>query len=200
MVVKLSDREYREVIESGVVECERLSGIIENLLFLARAEASDGPVERKVFASRPAVQKIASYYESVAEEQGITLSLHGDGEIYADPLLFSRALGNLIENALRYTPAGGKIEIELQNNAGDSAVTVKDNGAGIEAQHMTRVFDRFYRVDSSRSSKGSGLGLALVKSIMDLHGGTVAMQSEPGRGTLVRLNFPHQTSTSTAVA
>ena len=108
--------EYREVIESGVAECERLSGIIENLLFLARAEAADGPVERKVFDGRSAVQKIISYYESVAEEHGITLSLQGDGEIYADQLLFSRALGNLVENALRYTPDGGKIAIALQKS------------------------------------------------------------------------------------
>ncbi len=192
--------EYREVIESGVAECERLSGIIENLLFLARAEAADGPVERKVFDGRSAVQKIISYYESVAEEHGITLSLQGDGEIYADQLLFSRALGNLVENALRYTPDGGKIAIALQNNAAESSITVRDNGAGIAAQHLPRVFDRFYRADSSRSSKGSGLGLALVKSIMDLHGGTATMESTPGDGTLVRLNFPNESKSRAAVA
>ena len=105
--------EYREVIESSLAECERLSGIIDNLLFLARAEAGPGQVERKRFSGRAAVEKILAYYESVAEEHGVTLTVQGDNEISADQLLFDRALSNLIENALRHTAKGGRIEVDL---------------------------------------------------------------------------------------
>jgi two-component system heavy metal sensor histidine kinase CusS len=182
--------EYRDVIESNVAECERLSGIIDNLLFLARAEAADGHIQRTLFEGKPAVAKIATFYETIAEEQQITITCVGEGDIYADRMLFDRAVSNLVENALRYTPTGGTIRISLAAGAAQSEISVKDTGCGIAAEHIPRVFDRFYRADSSRSSQGAGLGLALVKSITDLHGGTATIQSEVGRGTTVTLTFP----------
>jgi len=103
-------------------------------------------------------------------------------------MLFSRAVNNLVENAIHHTPAGGSITI----STADSTVSVKDTGRGIAPEHLPRVFDRFYRADPSRSSEGVGLGLALVKSIMDLHGGSAQIESTPGRGTTVTLGFPRQ--------
>ena len=184
--------EYREVIESSVAECERLSSIIDNLLFLARAEAAQGLAERTSFDGRAAIEKIAVYFRTVAEERHVTIRCLGDGEIYADALLFSRAVSNLVENALRFTPDGGKIEITLARDAAATLITVHDDGPGIAAEHLPRIFDRFFRADSSRSSEGSGLGLALVKSIMDLHGGSAKADSEPGHGTVVSLAFPNR--------
>jgi two-component system heavy metal sensor histidine kinase CusS len=105
-------------------------------------------------------------------------------------MLFDRAVSNLVENALRYTPKGGTILISIAAGATQSEIFVKDTGCGIAAEHIPRVFDRFYRADSSRSSQGAGLGLALVKSITDLHGGTATMRSEVGRGTTLTLTFP----------
>lgn len=189
-----TSEEYRSVIESITGECERLSGIVENLLFLARAEAADRQIEKDTFPARSAIEKIASYYRTVAEERGITISNEGDGEFYADPLLFDRALSNLLDNALRFTPDGGKIAIRSQSTNGRTKLVVEDNGCGIAPQHLSRVFDRFYRVDSSRSSKGIGLGLALVKSISDLHGGSAAVTSEVNRGTVVTVTFPAKNS------
>jgi two-component system heavy metal sensor histidine kinase CusS len=171
--------EYREVIESTVAECERLSGIIESLLFLARAEAADRHVERTRFDGRAAVEKIATYYRTIAEERHVTLSCTGEGEINADPVLFGRAVSNLVDNALRFTPDGGTIDIALQVRNGSTELSVTDNGRGIPAHDLPRVFDRFYRGDASRSSHGTGLGLALVKSIANLHGGSAVAQSEP---------------------
>jgi two-component system heavy metal sensor histidine kinase CusS len=103
--------------------------------------------------------------------------------------LFGRALSNLLENALHHTPAGGSILISISNRGAHSEISVKDTGSGIAPGHLPRVFDRFYRADSSRSSDGSGLGLALVKSITDLHGGSATIVSEVGRGTTVTLSF-----------
>ena len=120
----------------------------------------------------------------------MTINCTGDGKIYADPVLFERAISNLVDNALRFMPNGGIIQIATAIHTDYSEVSVSDNGTGISPEHLPRVFDRFYRADPSRSSGGAGLGLALVKSIVDLHGGRAAIDSQLGRGTTVVLTFP----------
>ncbi len=182
--------DYRETIESTVAECERLSKIVDSLLFVARVDAAREPIARKRFDARAAVEKIAAFYQMLADDHSVTINCSGDGQIYADPDLFERALGNLLDNALRFTPAHGSIHIALSKHNADFEVAVSDNGCGIAAEHLPRVFDRFYRAESSRSSDGAGLGLALVKSIVDLHGGSAKVESEIGQGTTVKLTFP----------
>src|SRR5437016_26834 len=184
--------EYRETIESTVGECERLSRIVDNLLFVARVDAAREPIARKRFDARAAVEKIAAFYQTIADDHHVTISCSGDGQIYADPDLFERAVGNLLDNALRFTPEHGSIQITLSDHEADFEVAVSDSGCGIAPEHLPRVFDRFYRAESSRSSDGAGLGLALVKSIVDLHGGSATIQSEIGSGTTVTLRFPKQ--------
>ncbi len=191
-----SPNEYEVVLESSVVECERLSGLIDNLLFLARAEAAEGQVQRKNFDARAAAEKITAYYEAIAEERQLRMSCEGAGTVFADPLLFERTLSNLLENALRFTPDRGTITIAIEPSAAAMEIVVRDSGAGIAPEHLPRVFDRFYRADSSRSAEGTGLGLALVKSIAELHGGTVGLASEVGRGTSVTLRFPNDSETA----
>jgi two-component system, OmpR family, heavy metal sensor histidine kinase CusS len=185
-----SAAEYRETIESTIGECERLSGIVDNLLFVARADAATEPVERIRFDARAAVEKIAAFYETIAEDRHVAINCSGQGQISADPALFERAVGNLVDNALRFTPENGSIQIALAERTNDFEVAVSDNGSGVAPEHLPRVFDRFYRAEPSRGSDGAGLGLALVKSIVDLHGGTARIQSEVGRGTTVRITFP----------
>jgi two-component system heavy metal sensor histidine kinase CusS len=108
-------------------------------------------------------------------------------------MLFRRAVGNLLSNALQYTPRGGKVTISVKQS-GDQWVEVRvsDTGVGIEPEHLPRIFDRFYRADCARSQhpQGAGLGLSIVKSIVNIHDGTVAIQSEPAKGTAVTLRFP----------
>lgn len=194
-VVLTRDRkadEYRAVVESTAAECERLSGIIDNLLFLARAESAEQQLARSSFNARAAIEKIVGFYQTVAEDRNVDLSCSGDAEIFADPILFNRAIGNLIDNALRFTRDNGKIRITVRDLGKSAEINVIDNGSGISPEHLPRVFDRFYRADPSRSSGGTGLGLALAKSIVDLHGGTVAIQSEVNRGTTVTLRFPRE--------
>ncbi len=182
--------EYRETIESTVGESERLSRIVDNLLFVARVDAASEPIARKRFDARAAVEKIAAFYQTIADDHHVAVTCSGDGQIYADPDLFERALGNLLDNALRFTPDDGAIQIVLSERNADFEVAVSDTGCGIDPEHLPRVFDRFYRAESSRSSDGAGLGLALVKSIVDLHGGSAIIESNVGRGTTVRLVFP----------
>jgi two-component system heavy metal sensor histidine kinase CusS len=164
---------------------------VDNLLFLARAEAAEENVQRTSFDGRAAIEKISAFYAAMAEEQGVTLTCAGEGEVRADPMLFGRAVSNLVENALRFTPAGGTILVSIVRRAAQSEISVEDTGSGIAGENLSRVFNRFFRADSSRSSHGSGLGLALVKSIAELHGGSAKIESEVGRGTTVTLIFPN---------
>jgi len=190
-----SSEEYRAVVESTAAECERLSGVIDNLLFLARAESAEQQLARVSFNTRAAVEKIVNYYQALAEDQHIEIARSGDAEIFADPILFNRAVGNLIDNALRFTSDHGKVRIAIRDLGNGAEISISDNGSGIAAEHLPRVFDRFYRADPARSSTGTGLGLALVKSIVALHGGSVSIQSKVGRGTTVTLTFPDRPAT-----
>ena len=185
--------EYRQVLESSLEEYAKLSRMIENLLFLARAESKKNGLERMLLDALKEIEAVREFYDAVADEQGIEVRCEGNGILNADPLLFRQALSNLLSNALQFTPAGGKVVLSIKQTEDEAVeVTVKDTGFGIAPEHLPKVFDRFYRVDPSRSSKisGAGLGLAIVKSIMDLHGGTVSIKSEPNQGTTVILSFP----------
>jgi two-component system heavy metal sensor histidine kinase CusS len=184
--------EYRETLESTIAECERLSRIVDNLLFVARVDAAREPIARKRFDARAAVEKIAAFYQTIADDRHVMISCSGEAQLYADPDLFERAVGNLLDNALRFTPENGSIQITLSEHDADFEVAVSDSGCGIAPEHLPRVFDRFYRAESSRGSDGAGLGLALVKSIVDLHGGSATIQSQVGHGTTVTLRFPKQ--------
>ncbi|MDB6147319.1 MAG: hypothetical protein JWO45_983 [Spartobacteria bacterium] len=186
-----TSEEYRSVIESTAAECEKLSGIVENLLFVARADAAREEITKTQFDGRAALEKIVAYYQPIAEERNIAVVCAGEGHVLGDSVLFSRALTNVIDNALRFTPGGGTIKLAIAADSDLSRISVSDTGSGIAGEHIPRVFDRFYRADSSRSTSGTGLGLALVKSIMDLHGGSARIESELHRGTTVVLTFPN---------
>jgi two-component system heavy metal sensor histidine kinase CusS len=189
---KRTPDEYRAVIESAAAECERLSGIIDNLLFLARAESAEQQISRSSFDARAAVEKIVSFYQTLAEDRQVEITCTGDAEIFADPILFNRVIGNLIDNALRFTPENGSIRVGIRAVAKGVEISIADTGSGIAAEDLPRVFDRFYRADPSRSSAGTGLGLSLVKSIVDLHGGSAKIESASERGTTVTLIFPNK--------
>ncbi|MDB5808427.1 MAG: histidine kinase [Betaproteobacteria bacterium] len=186
-------QEYREALESIVEEYERLSRMIESMLFLARADDPQTKISAVPIDARVELEKICEFYEVVADDSGVSLRCDGNGTIFADPLLFRRAIGNLLSNALRHTPRDGEIVLEVHmERDGAATTTVTNPGAGIAAQHLVKIFDRLYRIDTSREKtiEGSGLGLAIVKSIMELHRGTVNVTSTPGGLTVFRLRFP----------
>jgi len=184
--------EYRQILESSLEEYAKLSRMIENLLFLARAENPETYIGRSPFDPGKEIEAVREFYDALVDEQGVEVICRGNGLLNADPILFRRALSNLLSNALQYTPRGGKIKISVTQSDDQSIeVSVSDTGSGIAPEDIPRVFDRFYRADRARSQypQGMGLGLAIVKSIMDLHGGTVVVQSEPTKGTIVTLRF-----------
>ena len=185
--------EYQAVLASNLEEYERLSRMIDGLLFIARADNPRAAVERRRFDARKEVESVRDFYEALAGEQGVEISVEGGAAIEADPMLFRRAVGNLLANALRHTPKGGHVCVAIRSlDSGGGEVTVRDSGSGIAPEHLPRVFDRFFRADpgAAREERGTGLGLPIVQSIVHLHGGTVHLDSQLGRGTTVVLRFP----------
>ena len=189
--------DYRETLVSSVEECGRLARLIDNLLFLARAEAPKAVITRETLDLGAELATMCNFYEAAANEAGVRLTVAAQGRAVAEMnrLLFQRAMNNLVTNALAHTPTGGSVTLTASGDATTTVVEVVDTGCGIPATDLPYVFDRFYRVDQARQfGEGAhvGLGLSLVKSIVELHGGTVQINSELGRGTKVTLRVPRR--------
>ncbi|MFZ0951237.1 MAG: heavy metal sensor histidine kinase [Candidatus Sulfotelmatobacter sp.] len=187
--------EYRDVLGSCLEEAVRLSDLIGDLLFLARAESPLAHPRRESINVGELLSGIREYYEAPAAERGVSLSTAVPSEpviAQLDRSLLQRAVGNLVSNALAHTPSGKSVVLGASVEPAAVRIEVSDDGVGIPAEALPRVFDRFFRVDQSRSqaSGGTGLGLAIVQSIMLLHGGNVEIASEVGQGTRVTLRLP----------
>ena len=185
--------EYQTLLASNVEEYERLARMVESMLFLARADHSHIAVDRQTLDAGLELRRIADYFEGVAEEAGVRLAVAAGGTVVADAILFRRAVSNLVANAIRYTPRGGLIQLAAVNaGSGAATITVTNPGAGIDSAYLPRLFDRFYRADPARSDSASsaGLGLAIVQSIMALHGGQAGVESTLNGMTTFRLAFP----------
>lgn len=175
--------EYEALLESNLEECERLSRMIESVIFLARAEHPQFMTTLAEFDVHDALAQIADYFEGLADEAGVQIRVQGEGRLRADKELFRRAVGNLLANALRYTPRGAEITLSVEQTPTAVEVTVANLGTPIEAALLERIFDRFYRADASRhreprAGASAGLGLAIVRSIMALHGGSARAESD----------------------
>lgn len=188
-----SEEEYRDSLASAMEEYLRLSQMVDALLFLARAEQPDAVLHRRPLDLRDELKSVCDFFQAMAEEKNIQLSVEGHGSAVADATLLRRALCNLVDNALRHTPAGGDVTLRCHAGAdGSVELSVCDSGCGIAAEDLPRVSDRFYRVDRVRSRQGggAGLGLAIVQSIMHLHAGKLLIHSQVGQGSVVTLSFP----------
>jgi two-component system heavy metal sensor histidine kinase CusS len=190
-----SSDEYRDVIESCLEEAVRLSDLIGDLLFLARAESPITDLRREAVNVAELLGGVREYYEASAADGGVSLTTTVEPEpviAELDRALVQRAVGNLVSNALAHTPPGGAVVLGMNTDLSTIRIEVSDTGIGIPAEALPKVFDRFFRVDSSRSqgSGGTGLGLSIVQSIAQLHGGNVEISSQPGQGTRVTLHIP----------
>lgn len=163
------------------------------MLFVARSDNGQIALNKEVIFSRKEILNICDYYQAIADENKIDIVCEGDISFLADLTLFKRVISNLIFNALKYTPHQGKITIKMKYVNQYAEISILDTGVGILPEHLSKIFDRFYRVDSSRSSLsgGLGLGLAIVKSIIELHNGKIYIESKINCGTSIHLHFPH---------
>ncbi|ABK10148.1 heavy metal sensor histidine kinase [Burkholderia orbicola] len=186
--------EYEALIESNIEECERLQRMIENMLFLARTDNARQHLKTAELDAGSELRRLASYFQALADEAGVRIDVHGEAPVVADATLFRRAVSNLASNALEHAQAASTIELAVSVQGSYAVVEVTNRGVAIPPEQVERIFERFYRIDSSRhgAARNAGLGLAIVKSIMELHRGKVEVASRDGRTTFA-LYFPRGT-------
>lgn len=184
--------EARGALADCVNESDRLLHVLEALLDITAAEAGALKLNRDMLDVRSLVERAADLYREVAEEKNITvqLDLPEAAEVSADAIRLGQAINNLLDNALKYTPAGGTVALAARNEPNAVLVSVTDNGPGVPEREREAVFRRLYRGDASRSHRGLGLGLSLVKAIVESHGGTVAITAAPGGGARFSVHLP----------
>ncbi len=189
--VALRTKQYEEGITSAKQDLKEIVRLVERMLELARVDRfalHTGPFDFSALVSEQ-VEKL----RPVATEAGLSLTTHVEAGVTVDgdPALLVHVIGNLLSNAVKFTPRGGAVTVSL----GMRTLTVKDAGVGIPAESLPYIFERFYQSDHSRSRGGYGLGLALAKRIVDLHGWRIEAQSEPGKGSIFTVRFPGRPGT-----
>ena len=177
-------------------EIEHLQHLVGDLRTLTQAEAGELTLHTQPVAAQELMQRAQAAFEHRAEQKGIVLEVEPDGDtppMAVDETRMAQVLGNLLSNSLRYTPAGGRIVLAARPSADGVDVSVHDTGQGIAAADLPFIFNRFYRADKSRSESEdgeSGVGLAIVKALVEAHGGSIRAQSEPGQGTTMMIHLP----------
>jgi two-component system phosphate regulon sensor histidine kinase PhoR len=184
-------------------QTDRLNSIINDLLSLSELEQSArGEIGFERTRLSALLQGAVDLVHRKAETAHVTISQHGESDIEVDvnPSLMEQAIVNLLDNAIKYSNAGGLVEVKTVVRDGNIAISITDHGCGIERIHLPRLFERFYRVDRARSRElgGTGLGLSIVKHIVTVHGGTVSVDSSPGIGSCFTLTIPKSTSAANA--
>ena len=182
---------YQQLLASNVEELERLARMLDNMLFLARTDPDSALRQRQALSATDEVARIADYFEGLAGDADISIRAEGEGVIWAEPMLLRRALANLCANAIKYGAPGSELLIQAIADAEGIHLRVSNQGETIPAVHLSRLFERFYRVDESRerSAQSNGLGLSIVATIMQLHHGRYSVSSKNGV-TCFELFFP----------
>ena len=191
-----SPEEFRKMLESNMEEIDRMGRIIENLLALAKSDAGEMPLEIKEVSLSDLLQELYLQGKTLGEPKGISVDLRADVteeiHIHGDELRLRQVFLNLISNAVKYTPGGGRVEIGLAVKEADAVVTITDTGIGISEDHLAHIFDRFYRIDKARNRMdgGAGLGLSIVKWIVEAHDGRITVTSAPKQGSTFTVSLP----------
>jgi two-component system heavy metal sensor histidine kinase CusS len=182
---------YQQLLASNVEELERLARMLDNMLFLARTDPASALRQRQELDAAEEMERMADYFEGLAADAGISIKAHGSGVIWAEPMLLRRALANLCANAIKYGAPDSELVVSATPSCDGISLRVSNQGATIAAEHLPKLFERFYRVDESRerSAQSNGLGLSIVATIMQLHNGRYGVTSENGE-TCFELFFP----------
>jgi heavy metal sensor kinase len=189
-----SPAEYEEAIGSMLEEIDRMSGLVDTLLRLSYGDAGAIRLSKEPLDVGQLAREVASSLGILAEERSQTVSLHIEDGIVApfDRLVLREALTNVLDNAIKYGPAGSSIAIRVERAGDRVLIAVADQGPGVPPEHRDRIFDRFFRVDQSRTRNGggTGLGLAIAKWAVEIHGGQIAVDGQPGGGSEFRIHLP----------
>lgn len=185
-----------EVLREALLDCaeesERITTMLNTLMDISEAETGVMQLHRQPIDVISFLAGVVDLYQYVAEEKGVEVSVSGPGDLMmiADIDRMRQVVGNLLDNSLKHTPAGGRIELTCDRQAENMVISVRDTGAGIPPHDLPRIFDRLYRGDHSRSQRGLGLGLSLVKAVIQAHAGTIEVQSASGQGSTFILRLP----------
>jgi heavy metal sensor kinase len=189
-----SNEEYKGTMASALEEVDRLAKLVEGLLFLARAESGVLRIDRQSVDLTKIVQLVCDELAQLADKEGVDVRCKSKDPVtlFGDPILLRQLVRNLIQNGLKYTPAGGKVEISVHRDGQFATLAVSDNGEGVSEEDQERIFQRFFRATRSRSDHGggAGLGLSIVKSIADAHRGEVEIDSHSGQGSTFTVRLP----------
>jgi signal transduction histidine kinase len=182
----------RKALVTCLDESRRILGMLDTLMDISEAETGTMRLERSEVGLEPLIKEVTGLYEEVAEDKRIEMIVQVDPSVTvaADPRRLRQVLANLVDNAVKYTPAGGQVRIAAQMEKDTARIDVTDTGPGISANDLPRIWARLYRGDESRTARGLGLGLSLVRAIVEAHGGTVEVASEPGRGASFTVHLP----------
>jgi two-component system heavy metal sensor histidine kinase CusS len=189
---KRAPEDYEENLYSNLEDLNRLSGIIDGMLFLAKSDNGLVLPEKQKIELRSVVEKLFEYYQLLADDIGVTLHVSGAGKVFGDLTMLDRMISNLLSNALRYTASGSKISVTIESEGNIVNLSVINPGEEIPAEHLPRLFDRFYRADPARregATSNAGLGLPIVKSLAEAHDGSVGCYSEGGY-TVFTISLP----------
>lgn len=188
------EKAYREIIGSMLEEVDRLGRLVDSLLTLSRAEAGHLKLTPERIDLAELAREVVTHLGVLAEEKRQTVSVEATRPVYATVgrLVLRQAVINLIDNAIKYTPEGGRIRVVVRDQTHSATVEVVDTGPGIAAAHQAHIFDRFYRVDKARSRElgGTGLGLSIARWAVEVHGGRIELESQEGRGSTFRITLP----------
>ncbi|CAB3821698.1 heavy metal sensor histidine kinase [Achromobacter deleyi] len=178
-------QEFKELLQSNMEELERMTSIVNDMLFLSHAQVGRMAMDLSEISLREEAQKTTEYVEPLFVEKDLTITLQGDARALADRRLFHRALANLLENAACHADVGSEVTIDMESRDGKAYLSVSNVGQPIDPQHLPRLFERFFRAESSRSQsdRHHGLGLSIVKAIAVIHQGDVFVRSEGGVNT-----------------
>jgi signal transduction histidine kinase len=159
--------------------------MLNTLMDISEAESGAMPLKRDAVRLSDVATRAVDLYRDVAEAKGVTIEIKAadDAVVSADRVRLEQAAANLLDNAIKYTPAAGRVFVEVSSEGGCGLLRVRDTGIGIPADELPHIWDRLFRGDVSRTERGLGLGLSLVKAIVEAHGGTVTVQSKQGRGS-----------------
>lgn len=191
-----------ETIQVMLVQSERLGRLVDELLDLSRLESGDVPLQREPVEVAALVSQVLAEIDVARPEGEIALDGHVPTDlppVYADRERVHQVLFNLVDNAVRFTPSGGRITVTASRHDGSVDVAVADTGPGISGEHLPRVFERFYRADEARSRDdgGTGIGLAIARSVIEAHGGRIWAESRPGHGSTFTFELPVASATET---
>ena len=183
---------YREALGDCVEESDRVLVMLNTLMDIAEAESGTLQLRREPVHLADVVTRAVELYRDVAEARGVTLTVDAQADVVvtADRTRLEQVAANLIDNAVKYTPAGGRVDVDARRERSDAVIRVRDTGPGVPAEELPRIFDRLFRGDASRAERGLGLGLSLVKAVVEAHGGTVDVMSEPGKGSTFTVRLP----------